>query len=91
MILERMTKTFEAVYENGVLRPVNELSLPDRSRVTVTISDAAPFESEASAYFSAEEWEAALRDEISLAEVRQALSSIDGSLSDAIVALREER
>jgi len=47
-------------------------------------------EGDASAYFSSEEWEAALRDEISLDEVRQALSSIDGSLSDAVIALREE-
>jgi predicted DNA-binding antitoxin AbrB/MazE fold protein len=86
-----MTKTFEAVYENGVLRPVDPLSLPDQSRVIVTITDATPFEGDASAYYPSEEWEAALRDEISLAEVRQALSSIDGSLSDAVVALREER
>jgi hypothetical protein len=48
-------------------------------------------EGDASAYFSSEEWEAALRDEISLDEVRQVLSSIDGSLSDAVIALREER
>jgi predicted DNA-binding antitoxin AbrB/MazE fold protein len=86
-----MQKTFEAVYENGVLRPVEQLSLPDQSRVTVTINDAAAFEGDASAYFSAEEWDAALRDELSLDEVRQALSSIDGSLSDAVIALREER
>ncbi len=86
-----MKKTFEAVYEDGVLRPLDELSLPQHLRVTVTISDATPFDGDASAYFSPEEWEAALRDEISLAEVRQALSSIDGSLSDAVIALREER
>jgi predicted DNA-binding antitoxin AbrB/MazE fold protein len=86
-----MTKTFEAIYENGVLRPVDQLSLPDQSRVTVTISDATPFEGDASAYFSSEEWEAALRDEVSLDQVRQALSSIEGSLSDAVIALRNER
>jgi predicted DNA-binding antitoxin AbrB/MazE fold protein len=86
-----MTKTFEAVYENGVLRPVDPLLLPDQSRVTVTISDGMPFQSDPSAYFSPEEWESALRDEISLEEVRQALSSIDGSLSDTVIALREER
>ena len=86
-----MEKTFEAVYENGVLRPVEQLSLPDHSRVTVTISYGMLYEGDASAYFSAEEWEAALRDEISLAEVRQALSSIEGSLSDAVIAERDER
>ena len=85
-----MTKTFEAVYENGILRPLDQLSLPDQLRVTVTISDATPFEGDASAYFSPDEWEAALRDEISLDEVREALSSIDGSLSDAVIESREE-
>jgi len=86
-----MKKTFEAIYEHGVLRPVDHLALPDQSRVTVTITDVTGFEGDASAYFSPEEWEAALRDEVSLDEVRQALSSIDGSLSDAVIALRESR
>ena len=86
-----MPKTFEAVYENGVLRPVVPLSLPDQARVMLTISEPTPFEGEASSYFSREEWAEALRDEISLADVRQALSTVDGSLSDAVVALREER
>jgi predicted DNA-binding antitoxin AbrB/MazE fold protein len=86
-----MKKTFEAIYEDGVLRPVDQLTLPNQSRVTVTISDATAFEGDPSAYFSPEEWEAALRDEVSLDEVRKALSSIDGSLSDAVIASREER
>ena len=86
-----MTKTFEAVYENGVLRPVDQLSLPDHSRVTVTISDAASFGGDASAYFSPEEWERSKSDSVTLEEVRRALSSIDGSLSDAVIASRGER
>jgi len=91
MVLDDMTKTFKAVYEKGVLRPVDELSLPDQSRVTVTISDATPFEGDASAYFSEEEWERAKTDTVTLEEVRRALSSIDGSLSDAVIESRDER
>jgi hypothetical protein len=42
-------------------------------------------------YFAPEEWSKAERDDISLEQARQALSTISGSLSDAVVALREER
>ena len=31
--------TLEAVYEQGVLRPLNRLDLPEHKRVTITISD----------------------------------------------------
>jgi hypothetical protein len=43
------------------------------------------------AFFEPEEWEASKHDDISLAEVRRALSSIRGSLSDAVIASRDER
>jgi predicted DNA-binding antitoxin AbrB/MazE fold protein len=89
--VKAMTKTFEAVYENGVLHPVDQLSLPDRSRVTVTISDAVSLEGDASAYFSSEEWDRAKSDSVSLEDVRRALSSIEGSLSDAVIASRGQR
>ena len=85
----RVEKTFEAVYENGVLRPLESLGLSNMQHVLVTISDsAAP---EASAYFEPGEWSAASHDDISLEAVRRALSSIRGSLSDTVIASREER
>jgi predicted DNA-binding antitoxin AbrB/MazE fold protein len=34
-----MEKTVEAVYENGVLRPLETLPISDRQHVLVTISD----------------------------------------------------
>jgi len=38
-----MTKTVEAIYENGILRLPSPLPLPEKSHVTVTIrSDDAP-------------------------------------------------
>ena len=86
-----MQKTFEAVYENGVLRPLETLQLPNNERVTVTIEDLAASGQDLAGYFSPEEWEAAAHDEISLEEVRRALSSIPGSLSDSVVASREDR
>jgi len=82
-------KTFEAVYENGVLRPLENLELSDMQHVLVTISDSTA--QDASAYFEAEEWSAAKHDDISLEVVRRALSSIRGSLSDTVISSREER
>jgi predicted DNA-binding antitoxin AbrB/MazE fold protein len=35
-----MTKTFPAVYEAGVLRPLEPLALSERQRVSVSISDS---------------------------------------------------
>ncbi len=83
-----MQKSFEAVYENGVLRPLAPLPLANAQRVQVTIADV---DSDVAAYFDATEWEASKHDDISLQEVRASLSSIEGSLSDAVIASREER
>ncbi len=84
-----MQKTFEAVYENGVLRPLEALDLPNQQHVRVTIASEPACD--ASVYFNPDEWEASKQDNVSLAEVRRALSSIQGSLSEAVVSSRRER
>jgi predicted DNA-binding antitoxin AbrB/MazE fold protein len=81
-------QTFDAVYENGVLRPLIPIALSNSQHVQVTI---AGLDTDVAAYFDADEWEASKRDTIGLDEVRVALSSIQGSLSDAVIASREER
>jgi predicted DNA-binding antitoxin AbrB/MazE fold protein len=86
-----MGMTFEAVYENGVLRPLESLALPNMQHVIVTIADASATADNVADQFEPEEWEAAKHDDISLQEVRLALSSIPGSLADAVTASREER
>ena len=86
-----MQKTFEAVYENGVLRPLETLAISDSQHLLVTISDVPATAPDVAGYFEADEWEAAKRDDISLDEVRRALASIPGSLADAVIASREER
>jgi predicted DNA-binding antitoxin AbrB/MazE fold protein len=85
-----MQKTFEAVYENGVLRPLEALELSNWQHVRVTI-DATGIAEDIAAYFDADAWEASKSDTISLAEVRHALSSIPGSLSEAVISSRDER
>jgi predicted DNA-binding antitoxin AbrB/MazE fold protein len=86
-----MQKTFEAIYEDGVLKPTEALTLPEHARLIVTIVDESAFSSDPSVYFSREEWARTENDNITLEEVRCALSSIDGSLSDAVVESRGER
>ncbi len=89
--LKGMAMTFEAVYENGVLRPLESLALPDRQHVLVTIYGTTATTDDVAGYFDPEEWEAAKHDDVSLQEDRRALSSIPGSLADAVIASREER
>jgi predicted DNA-binding antitoxin AbrB/MazE fold protein len=86
-----MEKRLQAVYKNGVLQPLEAVSLEDEQQVTVTITDPATMGQDVAGYFSPEEWAEAAHDDISLDEVRRALSTISGSLSDAVIALRQER
>ena len=77
------------VYEGGVLRPMENLPLAERQQVTLTISDPALVKGDLPGYFTPEEWAEAASDDISLDEV--ALTTISGSLSEAVIALRQER
>jgi predicted DNA-binding antitoxin AbrB/MazE fold protein len=86
-----MNKTFGAVYEDGVLRPLETLTISNMQHVLVTVSDIPATAAAVAGYFEPEEWEAAKHDDIDLEEVRQARGSIPGSLADAAIALREER
>ena len=86
-----MEKRLQAVYKDGVLQPLEPVPLEDLQQVTVTISDAAAAGQDVKGYFTSEEWARAEEDDISLEQVRQALSTISGSLSEAVIALREER
>ncbi|MBI4490358.1 MAG: antitoxin family protein [Deltaproteobacteria bacterium] len=87
-----MSKRVEAVYENGVLRPLEPLGLREHQRVSVIVSEKPVLPSE-------EEWLdtdclqfcASEADEsVSLEAVREALSKIPGSLTADFIAEREE-
>lgn len=41
-----MTSTTEAIYENGLLRPLSPLSLPEHARVRVAVDDLSDETSE---------------------------------------------
>jgi predicted DNA-binding antitoxin AbrB/MazE fold protein len=86
-----MERKLQAVYKDGVLQPLEPVPLEERQQVTLTITDAAAAGQDVKGYFTPDEWSKAERDDISLEQVRQALSTISGSLSEAVIALREER
>lgn len=86
-----MDQRIEAIYENGVLKPVAPLALPEHQRVSVTISmplldDEAwvdrAFEAEVRALPSAA---------VTLDEVRQLLAHLPDGLSRSIQEERNER
>jgi len=79
------------VYKDGVLQPLEAIHLQERQQVTVTITDPTTDGQDIAGYFTAEEWAEAAHDDITLDEVRRALSTISGSLSETVIALRQER
>jgi hypothetical protein len=86
-----MEKTVQAVYRNGILHPLEPLLLGERQQVTVTISDTIDLAPNHPLLVSSAEWSDAAQDDIGLDEVRQALSTIQGSLSEAVLEERRER
>ena len=86
-----MEKTVQAVYEDGVLHPLEPLLLGERQEVTVTISDHTDVPQAHPLMVSPDEWADAAEDDTSLDEVRRALATIHGSLSEAVLEERRER
>lgn len=87
-----ITRQVEAVYEHGVLRPLEPLTLAESQRVKLTISDTTaerhPPDLEFLEWAQAEV--AALPHIPSLEEVQGVLSKIPGSLAGDFFAEREE-
>ena len=80
----------EAIYENGVLRPLKPLELADQQRVRITIEHGDPLADLVDTEY--EEWCALeSKDAPSLEQARKILSKISGSLSDVIISERDQR
>jgi len=87
-----MCPPFEAVYEEGVLRPLEPLALEEHQRVTIIISENCDaLDGLEDAAFRAWCAQEAGDDVPSIEEVRQSLSSIQGSMVDVIRAERDAR
>jgi predicted DNA-binding antitoxin AbrB/MazE fold protein len=86
-----MQTTIQAVYRNGVLQPLEDLSLEENQQVTVTLMDYPVGAEDPSSFFSSEEWTRAASDPITWQDVQRALAHVPGSLSETVIEQREER
>ena len=83
-----MPKQVDAIYEGGVLKPLEPLALPERERVRLTISEV-PSEDWMDIDFMdscGEDSDPSIR----LEDVRAALSKIRGSMDEAVDQVRGE-
>jgi predicted DNA-binding antitoxin AbrB/MazE fold protein len=86
-----MTRTVQAVYENGAFRPLEPVSCQEQERVLLTVADAATAEDPLLDQEFLAYCETQADDSVTLEAVRQALAAIPGSLTDDIRAERDER
>jgi predicted DNA-binding antitoxin AbrB/MazE fold protein len=77
-----MRRQIDVLYENGVLKPLQPLpaSFKDHQRLIVTIEEPGPAD-----------WLAEANFQVSIEEVRRALSKIKASGTELVNAEREER
>ena len=89
-----MVQKIEAVFENGLLRPLQPLDLKEAEMVTISVTtpsrDALDdmIDHEFVAYARAHV--AGMKRRLTLEEVQQQLSAIQGSMSEFIIAERGE-
>jgi predicted DNA-binding antitoxin AbrB/MazE fold protein len=85
-----MEQKVEAVYENGVFRPLDPVSLHEAEQVTITISDPAGAHSrrDFDIVERARQEVAAFGKVPSIEELRSALAVIPGNLSEDVVRER---
>jgi predicted DNA-binding antitoxin AbrB/MazE fold protein len=88
-----MTIRVEAVYENGMLRPLEPLALSEHQLVVLTLSEATSPRLQRD-----EKYLAAVREQVAkegpppgLDEVRRRLAKIPGSMTADFIAEREDR
>jgi predicted DNA-binding antitoxin AbrB/MazE fold protein len=89
--LQEIPTQFDAIYENGVLRPLNPVDLPEHECFRVTVNRPADILADVldrdAHELAATEGDAS----ISLEEVQRALSNIPGSMANVVSAERDER
>lgn len=88
-----MSKSFAAVYENGVLRLLEPIDLKEHQRVNVVVLD--DLENATGMEWldmqCLQEYAAYANEPPALEEVRETLAKIPGSLTDDFIAERNER
>ena len=84
-----MTRSLKAIYENGILRPLEPLALEEHQQVTLTVSDQG--ESDRTDVGFLEYLEDRADDAITIEQVRKAMSKIPGSMAEDFRSERDER
>ncbi len=82
-----MKKSVEAIYEDGVFRPLEPVDLPEHQRVQVTVADEDEWLDRDYIQWAASQ----VQGTVSLDDVRKALAKIPGSLTADFIAEREDR
>jgi predicted DNA-binding antitoxin AbrB/MazE fold protein len=86
-----MIRTVEAVYEHGVLRPLSPVGLTESQRVKLIIADADGGATRDLAVVERARAEVSKLNTVpAIEQVREALTSIPGSLSDDVIGERGE-
>ncbi len=82
-----MTREVEAVYENGVLRPLEPLPLNESQRVRIVVSELTPAQGllDQTVLAEARAEVAIMQFKPTIEEVRQALSPIRGCMSEVVI------
>lgn len=86
-----MVRKLEAVYERGMLRPIEPLVLDEHQRVSLIILDSLGEDAEDLQFAPSAEFEARADHTITHEAVRAALAPIIGSLEVDFAAERDER
>ncbi len=88
-----MDRQVDAIYENGVLRPLEPLDLEEQQRVRITVSNGDNGDPLADLLDTKFMQRCARErsDAPGIEEVRRILSKIKGSMADVIISERDER
>jgi len=84
-----MTRRLKAIYENGMLRPLEPLPLGERQQVTVTVSDSQDEEWADATFLRYLELQA--DESVTVEQVRAGLAKISGSMAEDFRSERDER
>ena len=84
-----MTQSVRAIFEHGVLRPLEPVLLQEHQQVTLTLTDSENGDWSDSAFLCSIEGDA--DESVSLEQVRAGLAKISGSMADDFHHERDER
>lgn len=81
-----MKHEIEAIYENGLLRPLEPLDFRDNERVRLTVQSSGDYLDDDAFQWATRESDTS----VSLEHVRDILAKVDGNLADVVIAERGE-